>query len=68
MNFLEELANLGITVSFCYGPSGNKEILWSVNAMKDFEELNEKPFGANSFEHCIEILKIKCKENGWIND
>lgn len=65
---IEQLGEAGIVISIAYGPTPNG-LHWSVDCLDDkTKETFNKPFGANSLAHCIEIAYIEAEKRGWIDD
>ena len=64
---LEEFGKKGITVSICYGPSGeSKELLYSVDVITQNGETFERPFAAKSLKQCLDIVDEECKRREWL--
>jgi hypothetical protein len=60
------LAEAGITVSICCGPSGRDPFRWSVQALAADGREFEEPYAAASLQHAIEIAVIEVMRRGWL--
>lgn len=68
-NEMVKLGNSGIVTSICYGSMAGRGLSWSVDCLYDkTKESFNRPYVANSLEHCIEIANIEAKKRGWILD
>jgi hypothetical protein len=63
---MEALGRMGLTVSVCCGPSGDRVFAWSVNVMTARFQAFDRPFTADGFCHAIEIAETECRNRGWI--
>lgn len=64
---LEDLGKKGLTISICYGPSGeSKELLYSVDVLTLEYKSFDKPLTADSLKQCLNIAETECKKRGWI--
>jgi hypothetical protein len=63
---MEALGRAGLTVSVCFGPSGNAGCLWSVTVLSGTCEEFDRPYAATSFDHAVEIAKIESIARGWL--
>lgn len=60
------LAEEGITVSICCGPSGHHPFRWSVQALAPDGRSFDKPYAATSLPHAIDIARIEVQRRGWL--
>ena len=58
---LESLGQKGFTISVCYGYSGVRGLMYSV----DISEIDGGPFYANDFSHAIEIAKTEINKTNY---
>ena len=58
---LESLGQKGFTISVCYGYSGARGLMYSV----DISEIDEGPFYANDFKHAIEVAEIEINKTNY---
>ena len=63
---LDYLANHNIITSVCYGPCGDKGIMFSVDVLTEDAESFNRPFAARSFGHAIDIAYSECVGRGWV--
>ena len=63
---LDYLANRDIITSVCYGPCGDKGIMFSVNVLTGDGDSFSRPFAASSLEHAIDIAYSECVGRGWV--
>lgn len=62
----EALGQKGLTVSICYGPSGTRGLLYSVQVLSASGEEFNQPFAAASFEQAIWIAETESENRGWL--
>ena len=76
-NKFDRLAQNGMLISICYGPSQNMGIMWSVDVLTQVWSVDvltqegrcfNRPFYANDLEHCLDIAIQECTERGWLKE
>lgn len=63
---LEDLGGLGVVVSIKYGPLGNGQVSYSVDAWCTEQGRFESPYLAESFGHAVFIAAEQSLKRGWI--
>lgn len=64
---VELFAKQGLTISFAYGPCGDKGVFWSVDVLTPEGNMFDKPFLANSLEHAVQIAFAECIARQWFD-
>jgi hypothetical protein len=61
--------DMGIVISIAYGPMKDNRNGWSVDCLcHKTKDSFERPFKANSLNHCLEIANIEIAKRGWLEE
>ena len=63
---MERIAQAGLTVSVCCGPSGSKPLAWSVQVLSRDGREFDVPFEARDLSHAVDIAEVEIAERGWL--